>query len=140
MKNPRFLLMAAGLALCVGCGKRSPEQATVHGQVTYKGKPIETGTIVFHPLPPLKALPAGADITAGTYTIKENGPVLGKYRVEIQAYRKTGRRVPDLRGDASIPNRPLVEEKVPILPASFNVESQLTADIANSDNTIDFKL
>ena len=132
-------LVALSLA-CVGCGASPPEQAVVHGRVTYRGKPIEQGKIVFHPIAPLKARPAGTEIVKGSYEIKENGPVLGKHRVEIQAYRKTGRKVPDLMGDASIPNRPLVDETVPILPASFNVESTLTAEITTSDVTADFNL
>jgi hypothetical protein len=134
------LLVVAGLALNAGCGAAPPEQTAVHGRVTYRGKPLEQGKIVFHPLAPLKGRPAGADIVNGTYAINENGPVIGKHRVEIQAYRKTGRKVPDLMGDASIPNRPLVDETVPILPATFNVESTLTADITTSDNTVDFNL
>lgn len=134
------LLVVVGLAWIVGCGEAPPQQAAVHGRVTYRGKPIEQGKIVFHPVAPLKGLPTGADIVNGSYTINENGPVLGKYRVEIQAYRKTGRKIPDIMGDVSIPNRPLVDEMVPLLPAAFNVESTLTADIATSDNTVDFKL
>ena len=134
------LLLAIGMAWNIGCGAAPPQQAAVHGRVTYRGKPIEQGTIVFHPLAPLKARPAGADIVNGTYAINENGPVLGMHRVEIQAYRKTGRKIPDLMGDVSIPNRPLVDETVPLLPASFNVESTLTADITTSDNTVDFNL
>jgi hypothetical protein len=133
------LLIVLGLA-CIGCGASTPEQAVVHGRVTYRGKPIDQGKIVFHPIAPMKARPAGADIINGSYTIKENGPVLGKHRVEIHAYRKTGRKVPDLMGDVSVPNRPLVDETVSLLPASFNVESTLTADITTSDVTVDFNL
>jgi hypothetical protein len=133
------LLVAIWLA-GAGCGAGPPAQAVVHGRVTYRGKPIEQGKIVFHPMAPLKARPAGADIVNGSYAIKQDGPVLGKHRVEIQAYRKTGRKVPDLRGDVSVPNRPLVDETVALLPASFNVESTLTADITTSDVTVDFDL
>jgi hypothetical protein len=134
------LPVVVGLALCGGCGGPTAEQAPVHGRVTYQGKAIQQGTIVFHPLPPLIARPAGAEIVDGAYAIKENGPVLGKHRVEIQAYRKTGRKIPDLKGDVSVPNRPLIDETVPILPASFNVESSLTAEIEPGDNTRDFEL
>lgn len=133
-------LCLLALAWIAGCGAAPPEQAAVHGRATYRGKPIEQGKIVFHPIAPLSGRPAGGDIVNGTYSIAENGPVLGKHRVEIQAYRKTGRKIPDLMGDVSIPNRPLIDETVPILPANFNVESTLTAEIKTSDNTIDFEL
>jgi hypothetical protein len=41
----------AAVALCalsVGCDKRGPS-GTVHGKVSYKGKPVESGTVVFFP-------------------------------------------------------------------------------------------
>lgn len=134
------LFVVAVLPLSGGCGGATAEQAKVHGRVSYQGRPIKQGTIVFQPLPPLKARPAGADVIDGAYAIDNNGPVFGTHRVEIQAYRKTGRKIPDLKGDMSIPNRPLVDETIPILPASFNVESTLTTEITDSDSTIDFAL
>jgi len=139
-KSPVALSAVVIAAFAIGCGSSGPELAKVHGRVTYRGKPIEQGTIVFFPMGETKGRQAGAKIVNGEYAINENGPVMGTYRVEIQAYRKTGRKVPDVMGDVSNPNRPLVDETIPILPVTFNLESQLTADITSSDNTKDFDL
>jgi len=129
-----------GFVSCLGCGKSGPEQAVVRGRVTFRGKPVEQGTIVFFPTAGVPGRQAGAEIVNGEYSILENGPALGTHRVEIQAYRKTGRKVPDVTGDVMNPNRPMIDEIVPILPPSFNMESRLTADITSSEITKDFNL
>lgn len=134
---------AWGLAIAVllGCGESEPQRAAVRGTVTYKGQPVADGSITFFPTGAAKGKPAGAPIVGGSYQIAaEEGPLVGPARVEIQAFRKTGRQVPDLRGDVSQPNRPLIDEKINVLPPQFNLESQLSETIAAGDNTIDFAL
>jgi hypothetical protein len=123
-----------------GCGGDSFERGTVRGQVTFQGKSIEQGVIQFSPVGDTKGRLCGADIVAGKYEINENGPAVGTHRVEIQEFRKTGRKVPDLLGDVSNPNRPLIDEVVPVLPAKYNVESTLTAEIEPNENVKDFDL
>jgi hypothetical protein len=132
-----FLLILVVLA---GCGGDSIERGTVRGRVTYQGKNVEQGVIQFSPIGDTKGRPSGADIVDGKYEIKENGPAVGTHRVEIQSYRKTGRKVPDLLGDVSNPNRPMIDEVVPSLPAMYNVESTLTAEIEPEENVRDFDL
>jgi hypothetical protein len=128
------------LVFLAGCGGDSFERGTVRGQVTFKGKNVEQGVIQFSPLGETKGRLCGADIVAGKYEINVDGPAVGTHRVEIQEFRKTGRKVPDLMGDVSIPNRPLIDEVVPALPAKYNVESTLTAEIEPKENVIDFAL
>jgi hypothetical protein len=132
------------LAVLSGCGGKSVERAAVQGHVTYRGQPIQDGTILFSPTGRAKGErlePAGSKIVNGEYHLDgKMGPMVGAQRVEIQAYRKTGRKIPDMLGDVSKPDRPLVDEVIPILPATFNVESTLTADIAPGENTKDFEL
>lgn len=140
--HPGFWLV--GIVVCFGCGEAALERAAIHGRVTFRGKPIEDGAIVFSPLDVAEnapATPAGGKIVGGAYSVdKAEGPLVGRHRVEIHGYRKTGRKIPDLMGDASIPNRPLIEEVVPMVPATFNIDSSLTADVAPGDNTKDFEL
>jgi hypothetical protein len=136
-----YLLSLAALA---GCGEQPVERAAVHGRVTYRGEPIQDGTIVFSPIDRGENEPSestGGKIADGAYALDgAKGPLVGAHRVEIQAYRKTGRQIPDMMGDVSKPNRAMVDEVVPLLPATFNVESTLKADIAPGDNTKDFQL
>ena len=46
MTSPRFLVLCLALLACLGCGGT----ATVSGNVTYAGKPVERGRISFLPL------------------------------------------------------------------------------------------
>jgi hypothetical protein len=60
----RFLLLALAFAL-VGCAKPT---SSVSGHVTYDGKPVEQGTITFHPADG-KGTAASAEIDDGYYAI-----------------------------------------------------------------------
>jgi hypothetical protein len=128
----------------MGCGEPAADRATVHGRVTYRGEPVQDGTILFSPIDRsagVRAESSGGKIVAGAYALEgDKGPLVGAHRVEIQSYRKTGRKIPDMMGDVSKPNRGMVDEVVPLLPATFNVESNLQADITPGDNTKDFEL
>jgi len=136
----RLPIMLA-IALCAGCGRQPPERAAVRGRVTFRGKVVQNGTIVFSPTGGTKGAPAGADIVQGNFSIDvKEGPIVGHHRVEIQAFRKTGNKIPDLLGDVSDPNRPLIDEVVPLLPPKFNLQSKLTAEIKPGDNVVNFNL
>lgn len=109
--------------------------------MTYKGQPVADGNIVFFPTGNADGKPSGAAIANGRYRIAaEAGPPVGSVRVEIQSYRKTGRKIPDLMGDATRPDRPLIDEKINELPPQFHVDSRLAAEIKPGENTLDFSL
>src|ERR1700736_3962239 len=85
--------LAAGLlVLCAGCGgPTTPEVAAVRGKVSYRGKPLATGTIVFAPdsLRGNSGPLARADIQAdGSYQLKAGtlvGATPGWHRVTVAA-------------------------------------------------------
>ena len=66
-----------------GCGRTGPALVTVKGSVTFDGKPVETGEILFRAADGLVATHAGP-IAAGGYQVRL--PV-GAKRVEIIATR-----------------------------------------------------
>src|SRR5690606_27882819 len=103
----KCLLLVGLLATC-GCGEQELERAAVHGRVTYKGQPIADGRIQFFPAKTEQAPVVVAEIKDGQYSLAaEQGPVLGNNRIEINAFEKTGRQVPDLsRENRNNPNRP----------------------------------
>jgi hypothetical protein len=84
----RCLLLVGSLLAMVltGCSG-GPRLGKVSGKVTFKGKPVPTGTIMFYP----DAGPAavGAIGPDGTYTLTTikpgDGAVVGSHRVTIQA-------------------------------------------------------
>lgn len=83
------LLFLIGSAGC----SRTPTLSTiaVHGKVTYRGAPVEQGTITFQPLEPAQGHPkrpaVGSLNTDGTYELssfaRNDGAVPGDYRVVI---------------------------------------------------------
>jgi hypothetical protein len=133
---PWAICSAVLFFLTLGCGPAGPERASVSGQVTLDGQAIEQGTISFLPAEGNAGPSAGSAITNGRYDIrKANGPVLGKARVELRAWRKTGRQIPNPMSEGA-----LMDEKVEAFPAQFNDESTLLREIKSGHNSFDFEL
>jgi hypothetical protein len=122
------------LVALVGCGGGEVPRAAVSGNVTLDGKPLEEGVILFTPL--AEGPSAGGEIHQGKDQLpEERGPSPGKYRVEIRAYRGTGKMVTDeVSGTTS-------EVKVSIVPPRYNNKSTLEADVKpEGPNEFDFTL
>jgi hypothetical protein len=127
-----FLGLLVGLS---GCLRGNPKTAVVKGIVTYNGKPVPNGTVLFIPQTPGPT--ATGEINAdGSYSLttfaKGDGAVLGKHKVVIQAIQNMGSRLPEDR--TPLPP-PLVPDKY-TSPAT----SDLEADVQAKENTLDFKL
>lgn len=81
------------LLLLAGCGSSGPTVVPVHGKVTWKGQPLDSGTVVFHQV----NLPAGElrrpamallkpDGTFRLSSLEEGDGVLpGRYAVSVQS-------------------------------------------------------
>lgn len=118
------------VSLVAGCGPKGPEMGQVSGTVTYKGKTLPTGTIVFIPEKE-GSLMAIADIQAdGTYVARTEqfgpGVPLGKHRVMISAFIDHG---PEKSAEAILPEK-----------YSSDRKSGLTADVEPGENIVDFSL
>jgi hypothetical protein len=146
MKIATGLSLVSLALLVTGCGGPSrPETALVSGRVTYRGKPVLTGQIMFYPEDGRSAASAiGPDgvYRLGTFSATD-GATPGRYRVTIQAIRfKTLPRPKTLDeeargGDVIVRTAPewLVPEKY------FRPETTpLTAEVKRGKNTIDFDL
>ncbi|HPM83083.1 MAG TPA: hypothetical protein PLF81_20405 [Candidatus Anammoximicrobium sp.] len=123
-----FALLAAGMIF--GCGSSGLDTNPVSGKVTFDGQPIQEGRITFRGM--------GSDPRAFSAEIK-NGQyqmeaVAGKMKVEIIASRP----VPG-KFDESNPG-----EKVPVgemyIPAKYNSQSELTAEVTSGSNELNFDL
>jgi len=82
------VLLLPAVSGCTG-GTEGPERIPVSGTVTREGHPIDDGSIVFRS----QAAAGGVDVSAATsiangqYSFTdEDGPPVGKYKVEIVAY------------------------------------------------------
>ena len=132
----RLAVLALFLTGLVGCG--GSNRGAVEGSVTLDGTPIESGAITFRPTGETKGATAGGEIKNGRYAIPaESGPVVGTNRVEISAWKETGRMVSAALGD---PNAGMKPEVVEAVAPRFNVDSELTVEIEPGRNTCDFRV
>jgi hypothetical protein len=141
-----MLRIASGLVVIVvavvgsGCSSRSG-RAAVRGTVNVNSQPLEAGDISFVPLSPDQGLSAGAPIVQGAYNIRaDKGPLPGEYKVQIHAFRGTGKKTWDGMGDPTAPasQKRYVEEMEPYIPARYNDATELKATVV-ADKTNEFK-
>jgi len=137
-----FLSIAAIIIATVGCNGATSKRVEVSGQVTFKDNPIEDGTIQFRPIDVNETVPIEVSIVNGEYRFEQDSGVpIGKYRVAIQAFQRTGRMVPDLTSiDRNKPNQELIEHKIPLLPEEFNERSTLEIEITGEMTEKNFDL
>jgi len=130
-----FVLLA--LASClVGCGGDTG-RASVSGTVTLDGEPVKNGAITLVALTGDEG-PTGADIVDGYYRIrKTQGPVAGRFRVEIRWPKPTGKRIPVMDG---IPDSGMRDELAEAIPVKYNKESVLEIEIQKGKIQRDFEL
>jgi hypothetical protein len=124
-------------ALCLaGCsGESRFETAAVQGKITYRGKPLSSGTIMFVPKDDRPSA-VGEIQPDGVYrltTYRENdGAVLGDHAVMITAVEDNANKLPEERSG-------LPQLLIPLKYAS-HTESGLTAEVKAGSNSIDFTL
>jgi hypothetical protein len=112
------------LPLALGCARS--DTIEVSGAITWQGAPVPHGDITFISADP--HIPAAAGkIVAGAYAFRCKP---GSKRVEIRSYHLTGKTT---------------SEGVPIgemyIPAKFNSESALTANVSfDGNNRFDFNM
>ncbi|MCE9567108.1 MAG: hypothetical protein K8U57_34325 [Planctomycetes bacterium] len=125
-------LIAVGLLAAAGCGNAAGVAAK--GRVTLGNLPVQEGTIVFIP-----SAGGGQKVSAvvkdGEYAIPADAALKpGPYRVEVTWSRPTGKKVPS--ADPGM----MTDERKEAVPAKYNTQSTLTADLNFGENTKDFSL
>jgi len=121
-----------------GCGSSGPEMASVSGKVTYNGKPVPVGTVVFQAKDPNGRNATGAIGSDGSYTLQTekpgDGALLGEYNVSISAI-EGGEVALDY-----VPPKPIKPKR--LVPEKYeNPEtSGLTRKVESGSNTFNFDL
>jgi hypothetical protein len=109
------------------------------GSVTCGGEKVTVGRVSFVPIDGSGGRICVAPIADGQYRTEPLGGVrLGKYRVEIDARRKTGRKIQGSNGV----EQTMIDEEVRMGPAAYaGDKSPLTTEIrADSDGRFDIAM
>jgi hypothetical protein len=118
-----------------GCGQANElGRRAIAGQVSFRGKPLELGTVRFQPQD-VKGVASGASIRDGKFEIpEEQGLPPGSYRVQLSA-AAGGQPAVD-------PNAPPGQSHIvakELIPPAFNSQSKLVVEVsANGENRFDF--
>jgi len=133
MNCPRTIV-AILVLLLVGCG-RSGDQLAIKGNVTLDGEPLPEGQIIFLPQAGSVGPSAGSSIENGAYAVPADmGTLPGTFRVEIEAERKTGRKIYGSLGEE-------VDQVMNYIPVRYNQQSELSVEVEiDGDNQFDFDL
>jgi len=123
-----------GTLCLLGCNPNAPVEVT--GKVSFNGKPVNSGTIMFEP-EDKKGPTQGQAIVNGEYRLA--GPNCvdpGNKTVRIEAHGPSGKKVPSAPGSST-----MVDAFHQYIPAKFNSKSELKKTIEpGKATTIDFDL
>jgi len=138
---PRFRI-GLGVALmsalaATGCGSSGPTMGRVSGTVTYKGKPIDKGTVTFISTDGERPNATGS-INDGSYTLQTtepgDGAVAGEYKIAVSD-------IDSSLGNTELPGMPHKAPKSALPKKYMNADtSGLTAKVEAGSNTKDLPL
>lgn len=139
----RYASLGALLVLLVGCGKADSHDPTarVSGRVTYAGRAVPEGRVLFYPADG-RRMAMGALDSSGSYTLTTfdpgDGAFLGQHTVVIEAMSES--RAGPTSVEQELENAD--PEFVRLVPAKYSSRktTPLTAEVQESDNQIDFDL
>jgi hypothetical protein len=124
------VVLLLGLSCAAGCSSEAGK-GTVSGEVTLDGQPLTEGVIRFVPVD-------GQSPTADTAIVVGRfgaAVPIGKKRVEISAPKVVGKRKM-----YDTPNSPWVDDVAELLPARYNVRSELTLTVSKGSQQKHFQL
>lgn len=128
-----------------GCGPSGdqPELGIVSGTVTLDGKPLAGVAIVFQPDSgrPARGITNAEGKYELTYIRQTKGTKVGPNRVEI-APNEEGEAIEESAssGEESQAGGVKPQSGKPVVPARYNVKSELKVDVKSGSNTFDFAL
>ena len=126
-RNASCWLLAMGMLICSGCGGDSgPELFDVTGTVTLNGKPLPNAEVTFQPKEGAPSFARTDD--EGKYELKYSrdryGALPGSHEVSITTAAEDD--------DGNVADE--------LLPAKYNIDTELTANVTDEGNPIDFQL
>lgn len=120
--RPRITLLILILIPATGCGGDGLEKVIVSGKVTYDGREVDNGEILFYPIADTKGPVSGGPIHDGWYkTTGKGGVPVGRHRVQIRAFKAN----PEYKQD----DPTSYAGRIQYLPDKFNKNSTLQVEI-----------
>ncbi|MCC9609263.1 carboxypeptidase regulatory-like domain-containing protein [Blastopirellula sp. JC732] len=124
------VLLSVSLIALSGCGQGGPALGQVTGTITQDGRPLPDAFVSFYPAAGGRSSHGMTD-QSGKYLLRftgmKDGALVGAHTVKIE----TGVQL----SESETGPKP---KKVPQLPARYNAESELTAEVERGNNTFDF--
>lgn len=124
-----------GVLILAGCSS-SDGRVGVTGTVNFQGKPLESGTIQFHPTDLAgKSSFGGTEIVQGKYSLDaKQGLFPGKYKVMISSPDPKAKEAEAMPGETGPPAKDRI-------PKKYNSDSKEFVEIkASGENKFDFDL
>lgn len=133
--SPMLSLLLPMFLIVVGCAKSDSNRGDIRGEVKLDGQMIEQGSILFVPIEDTQGTATGGNIANGIYQLSGTAaPMIGHYRVEIHALRKTGKKIQKPYSQSG----EMIDEQVEAIPPSFNSASTLCVEVKTGDNIANF--
>lgn len=129
-------VMGAVCVLLAGCDFQGPATKALRGSVTCAGQKVLLGQVTFIPLDDTFRPSSVTRIVDGRYHVTSRGGLpLGKYRICVDARKKTGRKVQGYNGT----EEGLIDEEIRLGPAVYaGDQSPLSVEIhADSEEVFD---
>ncbi len=128
-----YLGIALLFLLIPGCSQ-GEDYHPIAGTVLLNDQPLKKGVITLFPSG--EGTTVGGEIIDGKFTLpRDRGPTPGKYRVEIVAFKPSGKKEFDVDLNAQ------VDVEVQYLPPKYNTKSELECSVEKSGkNEFEFKL
>lgn len=141
----RPLILVSSIAVATSLAGCNPAEslwrAPVGGSVSFNGVPLPAGVVRFVPTGQTTGPVAVAAIKEGRFDLpRQDGPVVGSHRVEIEA---TGFQGFDLDDEQAFAARAQKRQRMPPnpVPAEYNRNSRLNLTLsAEGDQNLDFKV
>lgn len=132
-------LTAAAFSGCAGGSADDLDRQNVYGNVTLDGAPLAKGIISFDPAEGSPGtVSAGGVVTDGSYNIdRAHGLTPGKYRVSIKSAGHDDGIDPTAAPGAPPPRKKAAKDPI---PAEYNTQSTLTAEVGSGATKVDFDL
>lgn len=128
--------LAAGVvgAVCIllaGCDSQGPAAKALRGTVTCAGEKVLLGQVTFIPLDDTSRPSSVTRIVDGHYHVTSRGGLpLGKYRVCVDARKKTGRKVQGYNGT----EEGLIDEEIRLGSAIYAGEQSPLSVVIHADS------